>query len=215
MSKPEIKNGLMYVFVEPDTWCNPMHAVGILVDLAEMAWDQRAKSHDPARRFTARQAEALLALMRRAADARLQDVKGIARMRTALKDTTIEGDGYSNGFKTLTHFTMARRVDAALELHEIRSAVLTVLEQVLPAPNRYHHVTGKRLRNRVRCPLGYFDMWTWNELELRWRLRDARWKAGTVRGQRADAFEAMWMGGEHEKAYEFVGAKLPPEWEDE
>lgn len=216
MSRPLFKNGLLVVYSEPDTWCNPMHVVGMFADLADMAWDQRAKAKDGQRRFTERQAEALVKVLRRAADLRAQDVKGLVKMGKTIIETNIEGDNYNNGFKSDTHFIMARRNDSALDLYAIERTIRATLALVLPQPNRYHHTTGKKLRDRVECQLGYFDMWTCDELELRWRLRDARWKAGAqVRGQRAGAFEALWQGGEHAQAYEFVGAKLPQQWDDD
>lgn len=221
MSKPEFKDGLMHVYAEPDTWCYPMHALGPLADLAEMAWDQRAKSKDGQRAFTERVAETCVRYIRRAADLRLQDVKGIDKLLDAMrKDAHLGGDydRYKGKFKSQALFTMAKRTDSALELHEIQASVCETLGLVKPRfkPVANTHLNGQPIRFRSICPLGYFDPWMWEELELRWRVRDASWHTGAqVRGrERIAAFEALWTGDEREKAYEFLGAKLPPPWDE-
>ena len=201
MSKPKFENGLMCVYAEPDTWCNPMHVVAMFAELAEMAWKQRNKAHDGKRRFKARQAETCLHYFKRAANMSPQDVKGIDRLLAALKkdDADIEiGDQHvysTRGFKSRQTFMAARREDSALDLYAIKATLretLGLVKPYVPVSDRYAP-SAPRPRLRSICQLGYFDLWTWEELELRWRVRDASWASKSqVRGrERIAAFEAL------------------------
>lgn len=48
------------------------------------------------------------------------------------------------------------------------------------------------------------------DFEATWRAHDAAWKTGKLTRRRREAFEAIWIAGEHAAAYAFLGSLYPP-----
>jgi len=203
----------LQMYIEPDTWCNPLYAIGPVYDLMVEAWEKSLTTDRQRHGFAQRKIDTLFKLVKQAVYASSQDTKGLRKLIDKLKEAHVEGRehwAFPSGKELAT-----RRLDPVAEIFNLQQASGFVLAEVAAIPLAKRARGGlPEKRSRVICNLYYFDKYRVEEAELAWRVRDAGDAAKSqLRGrERIAAFEAMWLGNEQALAYEFVGAKLPPQW---
>lgn len=216
------------MYVEPDTWCNPLYSIGPIYDLMVEAWDRRAnrspvtdKQYYGVYGVTQREIDGLHKLVEHAIYMSLQDVKGMRALIEKIKAAHINeyinkyGNGAWSSYPSRKELA-ARRLDPMPEIYNLQHVPNFVLNFLADFPFPPPMSTGVNLDKRLRHTpaLYYFDKYRVEEAELAWRVKDAGDAAKSqLRGRdRIAAFEAMWLAGQEEHAYAFVGAKLPPLW---
>jgi hypothetical protein len=207
-------DGALRFYVEPDTWCNPLYSIGSLCDLMRKAWEKRELGAVLKHGIVPSKVERLLVLVERATKMSVQDAKGITAHIEVIKKHYVEPKVHVSAFPSGKE-RAARRLDSLFELMDLQHVVASALGCVRGGPvNGGYTTRGPIPRARTYGSLFYFDKYEFEEAELKWRVADAGWAAAAqLRGrERVAAFEAIWMSGEHARAYEFVGAKLPPPW---